>query len=65
MDTLAALCAMLMEPDGPVVRKHLRLLYLALGPAREWPDRVATALQVALIIGIAVLWRKLIVYSES
>ena len=65
VDTLAALCTMLMEPDGLAARKHLRLLHLALGPAREWPDRVATALQVALLIGIAVLWHKLIVYFES
>lgn len=65
VDTLAALCAMLMEPDGLAARKHLRLLHLALGPTWEWPDRVATALQVALLIGIAVLWRKVIVYFNS
>ena len=56
---------MLREPDGLAARKHLRLLHLALGRTREWPERVATALQVALLIGIAVLWRKLIAYFES
>ena len=56
---------MLMEPDGLSGRKLLRLLHLGLGETREWQPRIMIAVQVSLLLGIAVLWRKLVVHFES
>ena len=63
--TMATLCSMLMEATGREGQRHLKLLHLQLGPIEGWPARVKTALQVSLLLGIAVLWRKLIVHFES
>ena len=63
--TLAALCAMLMEPDGPQGQQLLKLLLLKHGPIAQWPLRVKAAMQVSLLLGITVLWRKLVVTFES
>ena len=63
-DTMAALCSMLMEPDGLAGRKHLLLLRLKLGCTENWPERVKVAVQVSLVLGISVIWRKLIIYFE-
>ena len=63
--TMAALCTMLMEPEGLAGQKHLRLLHLIFGPTEKWPLRVTAALQVSLLLGIAVLWRKFVGSSAS
>ena len=63
--TMAALSSMLMEANGHAGQRHLRLLGIQLGPLEEWPTRVKVALQVSLLLGLAVLWRKLAVHFES
>jgi len=55
---MGALSSMLMDATGRTGGRHLRMLYIKLGPIRQWPDRTKAALQVALLIGISVIWRK-------
>ena len=62
---MAALVAMLLDPMGSG-RRHLRLLWLKLGDNLDhWPGRVVRALQVSLLIGISVLWRKLYKFFKA
>ena len=59
------LVAMLLDPKG-MGREHLKLLNLRLGEEpRDWPIRVLRALQVVLVLGISVLWRKLVYYFQA
>ena len=56
---------MLLDPLGRAGREHLKLLLLKLGrQIQTWPTRIKAALQVALLISISVLWRKLFVFFE-
>ena len=56
---------MLLDPHGWAGKQHLRLLYIKLGAIHQWPSRAIAALQVSLLIGIAILWRKLIIFSDA
>ena len=56
---------MLLDPTG-AGRSHCRLLLLKLGDdIRAWPLRIVRALQIAILIAVSVLWRKLFLFFKA
>ena len=62
---MSALLAMLLDPLG-AGKVHLQVLLLVLGDdIAHWPRRAIHALQVAILIGVPVLWRKLFKFFDA
>ena len=62
---ITRLVSILLDPSG-MGRVHLTLWRLKLGEdVHAWPVRITRALQVAILIGVGVLWRKIFRFFKA